>query len=99
MTVRARLDRLGGQFADIRERLARLEASRDADRAQMQADLARFKTEVERAELQLTRLLQTSGGQPDVRSRTYMKLIVLRLWRRRPRLHGVGQARGLHHKN
>jgi uncharacterized protein involved in exopolysaccharide biosynthesis len=56
-TVRARLDRLEEQLADVRERLARLEASRDADRAQMQADLARFTTEVERAELRLTRLL------------------------------------------
>jgi uncharacterized protein involved in exopolysaccharide biosynthesis len=62
-TVGARLDR-EEQFADVRERLARLEASRDADRAQMQADLARFKTEVERAELRLTRLLQTQREQP-----------------------------------
>ncbi len=65
-TVRARLDRLEEQLADVRERLARLEASRDADRAQMQADLARFKTEVERAELRLTRLLQTQGEQPPL---------------------------------
>ncbi len=63
-TVRARLDRLEEQLADVRERLARLEASRDADRAQMQADLARFKTEVERAELRLTRLLQAQREQP-----------------------------------
>ena len=62
-TVRSRLDRFEEQLADICERLARLEASRDADRAQMQADLARFKTEVERAELRLVRLLQTQGEQ------------------------------------
>jgi uncharacterized protein involved in exopolysaccharide biosynthesis len=65
-TVRARLDRVEEQIADIRERLARLEASRDADRAQMQADVARFKTEVERAELRLTRLLQAQGEQPSL---------------------------------
>ncbi len=53
----ARLDRLEGQMADVRERLARLEAAREADRAQMQAELARFKAEVERAELRLSRML------------------------------------------
>lgn len=42
----------------MRERLARLEASREADRSQMQADLALFKAEVERAELRLSRLKQ-----------------------------------------
>ncbi|MDQ3814486.1 MAG: hypothetical protein M3347_11105 [Armatimonadota bacterium] len=44
-------------MADVRERLARLEAAREADRAQMQAELARFKAEVERAELRLSRML------------------------------------------
>jgi uncharacterized protein involved in exopolysaccharide biosynthesis len=68
-TVRARLDRLEAQLADVRERLARLEASREADRAQMQADLARFKTEVERAELRLTRLLQAPEEQPTLPER------------------------------
>jgi uncharacterized protein involved in exopolysaccharide biosynthesis len=63
-TVTARLERLEGQLADMRERLARLEASRDADRAQMQADLARFKAEMERAELRSTRLLQAHGERP-----------------------------------
>jgi uncharacterized protein involved in exopolysaccharide biosynthesis len=61
--VSARLERLEEQLADMRERLARLEASRDADRAQMQAELARFKIEVERAELRLTRLLPARGEQ------------------------------------
>lgn len=59
LTVRDRLDRLEGQLIDMRERLVRLEASRTADLAQLQADTARFKAEVERAELRLTRLLQT----------------------------------------
>jgi uncharacterized protein involved in exopolysaccharide biosynthesis len=64
--VGTRLERLEGQLADVRERLARLEASRDADRAQMQADLSRFKAEMERAELRLTRLLQTRAEQPPL---------------------------------
>src|SRR5436309_2958986 len=53
--VFARLDRLEDQVTDLRERLARLEASRDADHSRMQADLARFKLEVERAEFRLSR--------------------------------------------
>jgi uncharacterized protein involved in exopolysaccharide biosynthesis len=36
---------------DIRERVVRLETQREADRAQMAAELARFKAEVERAAL------------------------------------------------
>lgn len=56
-TVVARLERVEAQIADVRERLARLETSRNADRAEMQAEIARFKVEVERAELQMTRLL------------------------------------------
>jgi uncharacterized protein involved in exopolysaccharide biosynthesis len=55
-TVSSRLERLEGQLTDVRERLARLEASRAADLAQMQADLTRFKAEVERAEFRLSRL-------------------------------------------
>jgi len=61
--VCARLEKLEEQLADMRERLARLEASRDADRAQMQAERARFKIEVERAELRLTRILPARGEQ------------------------------------
>jgi uncharacterized protein involved in exopolysaccharide biosynthesis len=64
--VSARIERLEGQVADLRERLARLEASREADRAQMQADLARFSAEVERAELRLTRLLPRGAEQPEL---------------------------------
>jgi uncharacterized protein involved in exopolysaccharide biosynthesis len=65
-TVTARVERLEGQLADVRERLARLEASRDADHTRMQADLARFGAEVERAELRLTRLLQMRAAQPPL---------------------------------
>lgn len=55
ISMGARLEKLDGQVADLRERVARLEASRDADRAQLQAELARFKAEVERAKLLLTK--------------------------------------------
>jgi predicted nuclease with TOPRIM domain len=54
-----RFERLEAQMGDMRERLARLEASRAADRSQMEADLSRFRTEVERAELRLERLQAT----------------------------------------
>jgi hypothetical protein len=60
-TVSARIERFEAQLADIRERLARLEAARNADRAEMQADIARFKVEVERADLRLARLLPVPG--------------------------------------
>ena len=59
-TMTARLEKMEGHLSDMRERLARLEAARDADRAQMQAELSRFKAEVERAELKLARLLPPS---------------------------------------
>lgn len=59
--VMERLEKLDDQVAELRERLARLEAARDADHAQMLADVARFKAEVERAELRLTR--QLAGGE------------------------------------
>lgn len=73
----ARIERLEGHVADVRERLARLETSyeadlprrvayleahREVDRAQIEADLARFKAEVERAEYRITRLL---SGPPE----------------------------------
>ncbi len=59
--VDAGFEKLQRESADMRERLARLEALRDADRAQMQAELARFKAEVERAEMKLARLLPPQG--------------------------------------
>ena len=60
--VTGRMERQQAQIAEIRERLTRLEASREADRSQMAAELARFMTELERAELRLTRLM---GGQSE----------------------------------
>ena len=69
-TVATRLDRVETQLADIRERLARLETSRNADRAEMQAEIARFKVEVERAELQFSRLLSPPDVQTQAPKRT-----------------------------
>ena len=64
-TMTSRADRLEQQVGDLRERLARLEASREADRAVMQADLARFKADVERAELRLTKGLSHGQSLPN----------------------------------
>jgi hypothetical protein len=64
-TVFPRMEKLEGQVAELRERFARLETSREADRAQMQADLARFMAEVERAELRLSRL-QPPAQPPEL---------------------------------
>ena len=58
-----RIDRADGQIADLRERLARLEATREADRMQAQAELARFKAEVERAEMRLNRVLPPTAPE------------------------------------
>jgi SMC interacting uncharacterized protein involved in chromosome segregation len=55
--VKKEVSELARAMQDIRDRLTRLETAREADRAQIAAELARFKTEVERAELRLTRLL------------------------------------------
>jgi predicted nucleic acid-binding Zn-ribbon protein len=60
----SRIERLEDQMAGVRERLARLETAREADRAQMQADLARFKAEVERAEFRIARLLPAQAEPP-----------------------------------
>lgn len=46
---------LSRELGDLRERLVRLETARDADRAQMAAEVARFRAEVERAEIRLAR--------------------------------------------
>jgi primosomal protein N'' len=60
-----RMERLETHIGEIRERLTRLEAAREADRSQMAADLARFKAEVERAELRLSQLRRS---EPDPRA-------------------------------
>ncbi len=55
--VRREVRDLAHDMQDVRERLTRLEAGREADRAQAQAELSRFKAEFERAEMRLSRLL------------------------------------------
>jgi predicted nuclease with TOPRIM domain len=59
----ARIERLENQSADLRERIARIEAGRDADLAKLQAEASRFKAEIERAELRLTQQLPKSRGR------------------------------------
>lgn len=51
------------QFAELRERITRLETWREADRAHWNAELSRFKAEAERVELRLTRMLES--GRSD----------------------------------
>ncbi len=60
-TIGGRLERMDSQLTDLLERLARLEAGRSADRAEVQADISRFKAEVDRAEMKLTKLLPESA--------------------------------------
>jgi uncharacterized protein involved in exopolysaccharide biosynthesis len=62
--IRQEVRKLGDDMRDVRERLTRLETAREADRSQMAAELARFKAEVERAELRLTRLLPAQSEPP-----------------------------------
>ncbi len=50
------------EINDLRERLTRLEAARDADRAQFKAELSRFMSEVERAEMRLLKPPVQNGG-------------------------------------
>jgi predicted nucleic acid-binding Zn-ribbon protein len=54
--IRQEVRQLTDSMQDVRERLVRLETARSADRAQMEAGIAQFKAEVERAESRLTRL-------------------------------------------
>jgi outer membrane protein TolC len=62
--VKQEVGKLSETMQNFRERLVRLEVAREADRAQMAAQIAQFKTEVERAELKLTRLLSSSADTP-----------------------------------
>ena len=45
------------EMSFLRERLARVEAFQSATRAEIEADLSRFKSEVERAKTRISRLL------------------------------------------
>ena len=62
--VRQEVPGLTHDMQDVRERLTRLEASREVDRAQAQAEISRFKAEVERAEMRLSRLLPPNENPP-----------------------------------
>jgi hypothetical protein len=60
--MKAEVRTLTADVRDLRERVARLEAGRHADRSQIEAEVARFKAEVERAEFRITRL---PGSRPS----------------------------------
>jgi len=70
--IRQEAGQLKRDFHDLQERVTRLETLREADRAQMQAEIERFKLEVERAELRLSRLTPPAtptalpGSPPEV---------------------------------
>ncbi len=54
--VRQDMRMLTADVQEVRERLVRLETSREADLARLEAEMARFRAEVERAESRLTPL-------------------------------------------
>jgi regulator of replication initiation timing len=62
--VRQEVHRIRLEVQDLRDRLIRVEASREADRSHLEAQVARFQAEVERAELRLTRLLPPQTEPP-----------------------------------
>ncbi len=51
---------------DLRERITRLEAWREADRALLDADLSRFRAEAERVELRLSCMLEAGDATRGV---------------------------------
>lgn len=51
------LREMGRNVGDLQVRVARLEAQREADRRELQAEVSRFKAEAERFELRLLRQL------------------------------------------
>ena len=55
---------LTADVQEVRERLVRLETARETDLARLEAEITRFKAEVERAESRLTRLLPPSEPPP-----------------------------------
>jgi regulator of replication initiation timing len=54
---------LQAEMQGVRERLAKVETFQQAARAELAADLSRFKAEVERAEIQLSRSLPAPKGK------------------------------------
>ncbi|MBI3910471.1 MAG: hypothetical protein HY320_05990 [Armatimonadetes bacterium] len=62
--IRVETGIMRGEIRELRERVVRLEAAHEADHARMQADLARFMAEVERAETRLSHLLPAGEAPP-----------------------------------
>jgi predicted nucleic acid-binding Zn-ribbon protein len=54
--IKTEVRALDDSLRDLRERVVRLEAFQDATKAELAAEVSRFKAEVERAELRATRL-------------------------------------------
>jgi predicted nucleic acid-binding Zn-ribbon protein len=59
--IQAEVRAIDDSLRDFRERLVRMEAFQDALKAEVAAEVSRFKAEVERAETKLTRLLPAPG--------------------------------------
>jgi predicted nucleic acid-binding Zn-ribbon protein len=68
--IRQEVRSMRDDVQDLRERMVRLETARGADRSQMEAELARFKAEVERAELRLTRQIPPPNEPPALPDKT-----------------------------
>ena len=60
--IKTEVRALDDSLRDLRERVVRLEAFQNATKAELSAEVARFKVEVERAELRAARLPE--GGEP-----------------------------------
>ncbi len=56
------LDEVRAKVSEHESRIVKLETQRDADKREMQAEISRFKTEVERFELRLSRQLPPSNS-------------------------------------
>jgi predicted nucleic acid-binding Zn-ribbon protein len=68
--IRQEVRGLRDDVQDLRERIIRLETARGADRSQLEAELARFKVEVERAELRLARQTPPHNEPPALPDKT-----------------------------
>lgn len=68
--TRLSVSRLEVSLQDIRERLTRLETMREADRAQLAAEIAKFQAEATRVELRLSRLLSAPADSNEQTERS-----------------------------
>jgi predicted nucleic acid-binding Zn-ribbon protein len=69
-TVAARPESLDRQLSEIRERITRLEAYREADRSHLDAEISRLKLEAERALMRLSQVLSQEKGVPELPDQT-----------------------------